>query len=271
MDHLIARRHARGDRRREGRHHEAGRAGGDRRAGPRRRWRDRGARRAAGAPLLARGRDWEIAPPSGRAALCRCGRRAGPAAARPCSAPHQVDNAGIAVAALRRLAASGPASRFRAFAGRPPARVAGPAAAPARAAGRAAAAGLGAVARRRPQSRRRRSRCAATLRSWSDRPVHLVVGMKQSKDATEFLLPLLPLRRRASGRCRSPISTSRCRWRRSSPPRGGLARPGPTSPRRCANCRRAPAARVLICGSLYLAGEVLKADWDDVGLAEGLT
>ena len=34
---------------------------------------------------------------------------------------------------------------------------------------------------------------AEHLRSWSDRPVHLVVGMKQSKDATEFLRPLLPL------------------------------------------------------------------------------
>jgi dihydrofolate synthase/folylpolyglutamate synthase len=33
---------------------------------------------------------------------------------------------------------------------------------------------------------------AEHLRSWSDRPVHLVVGMKQAKDATEFLRPLVP-------------------------------------------------------------------------------
>ncbi len=34
---------------------------------------------------------------------------------------------------------------------------------------------------------------AEHLRSWADRPVHLVVGMKQAKDATEFLRPLVPL------------------------------------------------------------------------------
>ena len=32
---------------------------------------------------------------------------------------------------------------------------------------------------------------AEHLRTWSDRPVHLVVGMKQAKDATEFLRPLV--------------------------------------------------------------------------------
>jgi len=30
------------------------------------------------------------------------------------------------------------------------------------------------------------------LRGWADRPVHLVVGMKQAKDSAEFLRPLLP-------------------------------------------------------------------------------
>ncbi len=32
---------------------------------------------------------------------------------------------------------------------------------------------------------------AEHLRSWSDRPVHLVVGLKQTKDAGEFLRPLI--------------------------------------------------------------------------------
>ncbi len=34
---------------------------------------------------------------------------------------------------------------------------------------------------------------AEHLRGWADRPVHLLVGMKQSKDSEQFLRPLLPL------------------------------------------------------------------------------
>ena len=43
---------------------------------------------------------------------------------------------------------------------------------------------------------------------------------------------------------------------------GGAARPGPTVAAALSALPRAdgPPARVLICGSLYLAGEVLKAD-----------
>src|SRR5262249_50746577 len=100
---------------------------------------------------------------------------------------------------------------------------------------------------------------AEHLRTWTDRPVHLVVGMKQSKDAAEFLAPLLTL-----------ASTV---WAVAEPDQhdarpvasiieasGGIARPGP---RVAAALRALPGdrqARVLICGSLYLAGEVLKQD-----------
>ena len=42
---------------------------------------------------------------------------------------------------------------------------------------------------------------------------------------------------------------------------GGAARPGPTVAAALSSLPRpGPPARVLICGSLYLAGEVLKAD-----------
>ena len=87
--------------------------------------------------------------------------------------------------------------------------------------------------------------------------------MKQAKDAAEFLRPLLPHAATRLGGARSRASTWRCRSRRSS--RRPAASPGRArpSPRRCARCRRAPPARVLICGSLYLAGEVLKADGTD--------
>jgi dihydrofolate synthase/folylpolyglutamate synthase len=105
---------------------------------------------------------------------------------------------------------------------------------------------------------------AEHLRSWSDRPVHLIVGMKQAKDATEFLRPLVPL-----------ASTL---WAVAEPGQhearpveaiieasGGAARPGPRVADALRAVPRRRPARVLICGSLYLAGEVLKLD---AGLAE---
>ncbi len=100
---------------------------------------------------------------------------------------------------------------------------------------------------------------AEHLRSWSDRPVHLVVGMKQAKDATEFLRPLVPF--------------ATTLWAVSEPGQhdarpveaiveasGGVARPGPHVVDALRALPRDRNARVLICGSLYLAGEVLKLD-----------
>ncbi|HYZ64345.1 MAG TPA: hypothetical protein VE650_17985, partial [Acetobacteraceae bacterium] len=52
---------------------------------------------------------------------------------------------------------------------------------------------------------------------------------------------------------------------------GGVARPGPTVTEALAKLQPSPPARVLICGSLYLAGEVLKLDWDGTGSEGGLT
>lgn len=102
---------------------------------------------------------------------------------------------------------------------------------------------------------------AGHLAQWADRPRHLVVGMKQGKASAEFLRPLLP--------------HAESLWAVAEPGQhlampvedivtasGGVARPGP----QVADALRAIAAgggapgRVLICGSLYLAGEVLKAD-----------
>lgn len=106
---------------------------------------------------------------------------------------------------------------------------------------------------------------AEHLPAWADRPRHLVVGMKQGKASQDFLRPLLPL---AEGL-----------WAVAEPGQhlavpvegivaasGGRARPGP----RVADALRAIATeagepgRVLICGSLYLAGEVLKADGSSI-------
>jgi len=98
------------------------------------------------------------------------------------------------------------------------------------------------------------------LAGWADRPLHLIVGMKQAKDSAEFLRPLLP--------------HATTVWAVAEPDQhlampveaivaasGGVARPGPlvVDALRAA-AQQAGPARVLICGSLYLAGEVLKQD-----------
>jgi dihydrofolate synthase/folylpolyglutamate synthase len=101
---------------------------------------------------------------------------------------------------------------------------------------------------------------AEHLRGWADRPVHLVVGMKQAKDSAEFLRPLLPLVTTAWA-VREPNQHAALPVEAIVAASGGVARPGP----RVADALKAiprdsGAARVLICGSLYLAGEVLKLD-----------
>jgi len=216
--------------------------------------RDHAAR--AGAPMQLRGQHWDVAPtPSGFTY-----QEPGVTLDLPCpSLPgaYQLDNAGIAVAAMRASGLSIPDSALAAGIARAewPARMQ-------RLSGRLAALlppdwelwldgghnpGAGIV-------------LADHLRGWSERPVHLVVGMKQAKDSAEFLRPLIP--------CAASV------WAVSEPGQhsalpveaiitasGGVARPGPTV---AAALRALPRggvpARVLICGSLYLAGEVLKLD-----------
>ena len=101
---------------------------------------------------------------------------------------------------------------------------------------------------------------AEHLRGWSDRAVHLVVGMKQAKDSAEFLRPLLPVADTVWA-VREPDQHAALPVEAIIAASGGVARPGPL----VADALRAVPrgngpGRVLICGSLYLAGEVLKLD-----------
>ena len=208
---------------------------------------------AAGAPLLARGRDWTVE-------VQEAGLRYRDAQGcvdlpRPSLlGAHQTDNAGIAVAALRT---HGPVAEG-AYAGLTqaewPARLQ-------RLHGRLASVlpeaweiwldgghnpGAGAA-------------LGQQLAAWSDRPVHLVVGMKQSKDAAEFLRPLLP-HAASVWAVQEPGQHLALPVRDIVAASGGVARPGPTVADALRQLPRDAAARVLVCGSLYLAGEVLKAD-----------
>ena len=210
---------------------------------------------AADTRLLARGRDWQIAPDG---ALLRFSDAEGDAALPMPSLPgqHQIDNAGVAVAAMR---AAGPVPD-RAYAGLAaaewPARLQ-------RLHGRLAALlpagwelwldgghnpGAGEI-------------LAAQLQAWADRPAHLVVGMKQAKDTAEFLRPLLP-HAASVWAVQEPHQHLALPVADIVAASGGVARPGPTVADALAAMAPRPHARVLICGSLYLAGEVLKADWD---------
>jgi dihydrofolate synthase / folylpolyglutamate synthase len=101
---------------------------------------------------------------------------------------------------------------------------------------------------------------AEHLRGWGDRPVHLVVGMKQAKDSAEFLRPLLPVTTTVWA-VREPDQHSALPVEAIIAASGGIARPGPRVVDALRTIPRTEIpGRVLICGSLYLAGEVLKLD-----------
>jgi dihydrofolate synthase / folylpolyglutamate synthase len=217
-----------------------------------------------GATLRAASRDWWIEPiATGLRYQDEAGSIELPRPSLP--GPHQLDNAAIAVAALRAalpvaetayagLARAEWPARMQLLRGRLAARVPpgwelwldG---------GHNPGAGIA---------------LAQTLRDWADRPVHLLVGMKQSKDAAEFLHPLLPLAASVWA-VREPGQHLALPVDAIIEASGGVARPGPTVAEALAQLPQAPPARILICGSLYLAGEVLKLDWDDTCADGGFT
>ena len=200
-------------------------------------------------PVQARGRDWQIEPDG--AGLRYTDRQGVVALPRPALAgAHQVDNAGIAVAALRAAALG--IGEFGGLArAQWPARMQ-------RLTGRltelAPGRELWLDGGHNPGAGKV---LAAVLAGWEG-PTHLIVGMKQSKDTAEFLRPLLT-------RADSIWAVAEPEQHQALPVEaivaasGGLARPGPTVAAALRALEGTPG-RVLICGSLYLAGEVLKAD-----------
>ena len=215
-----------------------------------------------GAPLLARGRDWDVAPRDGGPGLLYTDARGAVELPPPgLPGPYQADNAGIAVAALR---AWGPPWLTEAALGDGVARAEWPARLQ-RLRGRLAArlpegwelwldgghnpgAGLA---------------LAAQLAAWAaadGRPLHLLVGMKRGKGAAGFLRPLLPHAATVHA-VAEPGQHLAMPAEEVVAASGGAARPGGTVAEALAALPRGgPPARVLVCGSLYLAGEVLKAD-----------
>ena len=101
---------------------------------------------------------------------------------------------------------------------------------------------------------------AATLEEFRDRPLHLVIGMKQGKTAAGFMAPILPLATSVTA-VSEPGQHLAMSVEDIIAASGGVAKPGPDvrAALRRIQAEEAPG-RVLICGSLYLAGEVLKLD-----------
>jgi dihydrofolate synthase / folylpolyglutamate synthase len=205
-----------------------------------------------GAPVWLRGREWDIDG-------LRYWDARGEIMLEPLSltGPHQHDNVGVAVAALRASGLPIPNAAI--------ARGTGMAVWPAR---------LqqlhGALARMLPaewelwldggHNPGAGEALAAHLQNWTDRPIHLIVGMKKSKDAQLFLQPLLPYATAVWG-VAEPGQYLALPVTDIIAASDGTARPGPrVRDALAAIARAARPGRVLICGSLYLAGEVLKLD-----------
>jgi len=95
---------------------------------------------------------------------------------------------------------------------------------------------------------------AEQLDAWGS-PTILVVGMKQSKDVVEFIAPLLSRSKKIFA-VAEPGQHLALPVEKIIAASGGIAIPGPDVTGALAQITS--PARVLICGSLYLAGEVLK-------------
>jgi dihydrofolate synthase/folylpolyglutamate synthase len=198
--------------------------------------------------LLLRGRDWDLTE-AGEGLMFEAMRLPRPSLI----GAHQADNAGIAIAALRASGLDIPAAAY--------------------------AQGLATAewpARLQPLRGHLRKLLPEGSSLWLDGahnpgggqalaeqldrwegPTTLVVGMKQSKDVKEFLAPLIPRAARIFA-VAEPGQHLALPIDQVIAASGGIAIEGPD----IAGALRQIVApsRVLICGSLYLAGEVLKLD-----------
>ena len=199
-------------------------------------------------PVRARGRDWWIEP-DGAASRYWDGDGTVALPAASLAGAHQLDNVGIAVAAMRATGLG--VTDFSGVAGATwPARMQ-------RLHGRVAAMAPGReVWLDGGHNPGAGEALAVHLAEWG--PTHLIVGMKQAKDTAEFLRPLLP-RAASLWAVMEPGQHLALPVEAIVAASGGLARPGPTVAEALAKLEGTPG-RVLICGSLYLAGEVLKLD-----------
>jgi dihydrofolate synthase/folylpolyglutamate synthase len=208
-----------------------------------------------GAPLTVAGQDWQVWEEHGRMAFQDAdGLLDLP---RPnLIGAHQVANAGIALAALRALGADEPACTAAVTRAEWPARMQrlrrGPLV------DAAGACELWLDGGHNPAAG---AALAEALTRLPPRPLHLVVGMLNTKDVTGFLRPLAGQAATLTGvTIPGESATLTADETVAAASALGLAAGSAASPLAAvtAIATAAPAARILICGSLYLAGQVLR-------------
>jgi len=208
-----------------------------------------------GAPLLAHGQHWHVSEERGRLVyqdergLCDLPLPNLPGA-------HQIENAGAALAALRALGLGEVAAEGAVTRAAWPARMQRLAWGPLVDA--AGSAELWLDGGHNPAAGQALARHLATL---APRPTHLVCGMLNTKDVAGYLGPLA---RVAQGLTAVPIpgeantlpADATARAARGVGMQAGVAESALAAVEEIT--ARAPRARILICGSLYLAGGILR-------------
>jgi len=211
---------------------------------------------AVGAPLVAEGQDWQVWEEHGRLAF-QDGLGLLDLPRPNLIGAHQVENAGAALAALRRLGMDEAACEAAVTRAEWPARMqrlrrgplveaAGPRAEVWLDGGHNPAAGLA---------------VAEALTRLPARPLHLVVGMLRTKDIAGFLRPLAGGAASLQGVSIPGEAATLTAEETVAAARelGVAATPAADTAAAVARiAAAAPEARILICGSLYLAGQVLR-------------
>jgi len=210
---------------------------------------------ALGAPLLVHGQHWQAFEDRGRLVFQdETGLLDLPLPNLP--GPHQIDNAGAALAALRHLGATEAACEAAVTRAFWPARmqrlIRGPLV---EAAGRCE---LWLDGGHNPAGGQA---VAATLARMAPRPTHLVLGMLDTKDIAGYLRPLAGQAKTLTAvSIPGEASTLSAEETWAAAARAGIdagTAPDVLSAVR-AIASQGPGARILICGSLYLAGHVLR-------------
>jgi len=226
--------------------------------------------RRVGAPMRAWGRDWRAVSAAGTM-VYSAGRRRLELPLPALAGEHQVANAGMAIACLEAMTGFEVTPEAM---GRGLVTVEWP--------GRLQRLGAGPLSRLLPPGAElwldgghnpgAGEALAATLATWREReraagaappPLYLVVGMLNSKRAADFLAPLAPLAAAAFGIAipDEGASLSAAEVTAGAAAAGLAARPADSLDGALAAIAAASAGavppRVLICGSLYLAGKVL--------------
>ena len=208
-----------------------------------------------GAPLLVHGQHWHVFEERGRLIFQdENGLLDLPLPTLP--GPHQIDNAGAALAALRHLGADGAACEAAVTGAYWPARMQRLAHGPLIEA--AGGCELWLDGGHNPAGG---EAVAATLARMPKKPTHLILGMLNTKDIAGYLRPVA-----AEARSLTAVSipgeanTLSAEDTQAAAAKAGIEAGTAASVAEAvaAIAARDPGARILICGSLYLAGHILR-------------